>query len=63
MGQSHLISRHLQQNAMHKFQITLVHDAGKIKITTSASSIQAAITIVCEAEGCPEIAIINIKRL
>ena len=48
---------------MFKFQITMKHDQGEVKITTWASSIQGAVQQVLTAERAPERAIINIRRM
>lgn len=45
------------------FQVTVKHDAGKVKIRTAATDKEAAIKIICNAEGCPECAIIKIVEL
>lgn len=47
---------------LSKYKLSLKHDNGRVNIITNALSYQNAIQMVCEAEGCPERAIINIKR-
>ena len=46
-----------------KYQVSLKHDNGKIRITTVATSKQSAIDMIMKAEGCPECAISNVNEL
>lgn len=48
---------------LKKYSIKVKHDKGTITIKTSASSEEAARTKVCNAEGCPESAIISSKEV
>lgn len=48
---------------INKYEVIVKHDNGKIKITTAATSEEAAKAIVMTAENCPSGAIIKIKRL
>lgn len=48
---------------MNKYIFTLKHDNGVFKITVTATDITSAIQIFLKAEGCPEQAINNIKKL
>jgi hypothetical protein len=48
---------------VNRYRITLTHDAGRVRITTTASSIAAAIHIVLTAERAPESAIVKIEVL
>ena len=45
----------------YKFTALISHDKGQIKATTTASSQQAAIHIICKAENCPESAVKIVK--
>ena len=45
----------------YKFTALISHDKGQAKVVTTASSQQAAIHIICNAEGCPEGAVKIIK--
>ena len=45
------------------YQATIKHDNGKVKIRTAATDKETAIKIICNAEGCPERAIIKIVEL
>lgn len=47
---------------MQTYIITVKHDAGKIRITTAATSEETAITQVMIAENCPRSAIIDARR-
>ena len=46
-----------------KYKITVNHDGGKKRITTSGSSEEAAIEKVMKAEGCPRSAIGTVRTL
>ena len=48
---------------MHVFQylVTIRHDAGIIRITTTATSAESAIAIIMQSEGCPRSAIKSVK--
>ena len=48
---------------MNRYRLTLTHDTGKVRITTAASSEEAAIDIVLKAEGAPRRAIVEIEKL
>ncbi len=43
------------------FIVTLKHDKGKVRIKTIASDEADAKQKVCNAEGCPESAIVSVK--
>lgn len=45
------------------YQVTVKHDTGKVKIRTAATDKETAIKIICNAEGCPEGAIIKVVEL
>ena len=47
---------------MKKFRLTLKHDSGTFNLITFARSKRQAIYSVCQAEGCPERAIVKIKQ-
>lgn len=42
---------------LKRYQALLRHDHGEIKLSTFATSEDAARKIICEAEGCPERAV------
>lgn len=44
-----------------KYRLTVQHDAGKVRITTTATDEQAAKIKVMNAEGCPESAIKKVE--
>ena len=46
---------------MKKYKATIKHDAGKVKLTTSAHDEQQAREIIMKHEGCPESAILKIE--
>jgi hypothetical protein len=48
---------------VYMYRMTLQHDKGLVRITTAATSIQAAIDTVCRAEGCPECAVVRVEFL
>ena len=48
---------------MTKYLVTLRHDKGTFRLTVTATCFAAAVAIAASAEGCPEGAIVNIKRL
>jgi len=45
---------------MNNYKLTVKHDNGKVTFKTSASDEQAARKIVCNAENCPDCAIIKV---
>jgi len=45
---------------MKTYTATLKHDTGKIRLRVIASSEQAAIDMICKAEGCPPRAIVKL---
>lgn len=45
------------------FQVTIRHDSGKIRIKTAATDKDHAKNIICQAEGCPETAILKVIEL
>lgn len=57
--------------ATHRFRVTVRHDHGKANLVVTVlheygdhdGPIQKAVDQICAVEGCPESAIINIKRL
>ena len=46
---------------MKTYRFTLKSDSGRVRIRTVASSLNAAIHIICTAELCPESAILKIE--
>ena len=46
---------------MKKYKVTLKHDEGIVKLTTSAHNEQQAREIIMKHEGCPESAILKIE--
>jgi hypothetical protein len=46
----------------YRYTLTVRHDAGRVKITTTARSAEAARGIVCSAERCPRSAIERVRR-
>ncbi len=48
---------------VHIYVLAVCSDKGLFRLTTSASSYQAAIEKVCKAENCPETAITRISKL
>ncbi len=48
---------------VQQFVVTVKHDKGKVRIKTTASSADAAKSIVCKAEGCPESAIVSVEKV
>lgn len=48
--------------ALTPFIVTVKHDKGFTRIRTTASSEDAARSLVCAAEGCPDHAIIRVRR-
>jgi hypothetical protein len=46
---------------MKTYTATIKHDTGKVRLRVTASSKEAAILMICNAEGCPPRAIVNIR--
>ena len=47
---------------MKRYLFTLKCDTGKVRLSTVATDLQAAIRIVCAAEHCPGSAIIAVRE-
>lgn len=47
---------------MNNYKLTLQSDRGEVIIKTSATDEQTARMIVCEAEGCPQCAIVKCEE-
>ena len=47
---------------LRMYAVTTKHDKGRYTITTAAQSAAAARNIVRAAEGCPDCAIVSVKR-
>jgi hypothetical protein len=48
---------------MKNYKLILQSDKGKVIIKTSAKDEQTARMIVCEAEGCPQCAIVKCEEI
>lgn len=48
---------------LNRYRVTMSHDAGTVRIITTASSPEAAAAIVCKAELAPPSAVVNVELL
>lgn len=46
---------------MNTYRVTLRHDNGRVQFVTTATSQQAAVVQVCDAEGAPHRAVVKIE--
>ena len=46
---------------IYNYIVTLQHDHGKVKISTTSTSILSVVKMIMASEHCPESAIVNIK--
>ncbi len=46
----------------YKYKLTVKHDNGKVKLIAVARSAYSAIQMICNAENCPESAIVKVYR-
>lgn len=60
---SMIISKLNEEFKVKKFLVRVKHDGGVIRITTTASSEDAAKQKIMSSEGCPERAILSVKEI
>lgn len=60
---SMIISKLNEEFEVKKFLVRVKHDNGIVRITTTASSEDAAKQKIMSAEGCPERAILSVKEI